>query len=204
MDVFNINRRRFLQTASATLAYSALGATGLDIIHPLKAYRVGLIGTGWYGKNDLFRLIQVADVDVVALCEVDRNLLDEAATLTSQRQKSGKVPKKYNDYRKMLAENEFDIVLIGTPDHWHALQCIDAIKAGAHVYVQKPISVDVIEGEAMVAAARKYNKVVQVGTQRKSTPHLIDAKKKIVDAGLLGKVSHVEMCCYYHMRANGN
>jgi len=95
-------------------------------------------------------------------------------------------------------------VLIGTPDYWHALQTIEAVKAGAHVYVQKPISVDVIEGEAMVAAARKYNRVVQVGTQRKSTPHLIDAKKNIVDAGLLGKVSHVEMCCYYHMRANGN
>ncbi len=72
------------------------------------------------------------------------------------------------------------------------------------MYVQKPTSVDVMEGEAMVAAARKYNRVVQVGTQRKSTPHLIDAKKNIVDAGLLGKVSHVEMCCYFHMRANGN
>ena len=66
------------------------------------------------------------------------------------------------------------------------------------MYVQKPISVDVMEGEAMLAAARKYNKVVQVGTQRRSTPHLLDAKKNIVDAGLLGKVSHVEMCCYYH------
>ncbi len=104
----------------------------------------------------------------------------------------------------MLAENKFDIILIGTPDHWHALQTIAAIKAGANVYVQKPISVDVIEGEAMVAAARKYNKVVQVGTQRKSTPHLIEAKKNIIDAGLLGKISHVEMCCYYHMRHNGN
>jgi predicted dehydrogenase len=62
----------------------------------------------------------------------------------------------------------------------------------------------VLEGEAMVAAARKYNKVVQVGTQRKSTPHIIDAKKNIVDAGLLGNIKHVEMCCYYHMRANGN
>jgi predicted dehydrogenase len=104
----------------------------------------------------------------------------------------------------MLAESGLDIVLIGTPDHWHALQTIDALKAGAHVYVQKPISVDVMEGEAMVAAARKYNRVVQVGTQRKSTPHLIDAKKNIVDAGMLGKISHVEMCCYYHMRNNGN
>jgi len=121
-----------------------------------------------------------------------------------QRQPSAKKPKLYNDYRKLLSENQLDIVLIGTPDHWHALQMIDAVKSGAHVYVQKPISVDVIEGESMVAAARKYNRVVQVGTQRKSTPHLIDAKKNIVDAGLLGKVSHVEMCCYYHMRNNGN
>lgn len=78
------------------------------------------------------------------------------------------------------------------------------MKSGAHVYVQKPISVDVIEGEAMVTAARKYNRVVQVGTQRRSTPHLIEAKKNIVDAGLLGKVSHAEMFCYYHMRNNSN
>jgi len=169
-----------------------------------KTYRVGLIGTGWYGKSDLFRLIQVAPVEVVALCDVDKNILDAAGKLVSERQKSGKVPKLYGDYRKMLAENKMDIVLIGTPDHWHALQTIDALKAGAHVYVQKPISVDVMEGEAMVAAARKYNKVVQVGTQRKSTPHLIDAKKNIVDAGLLGNIKHVEMCCYFHMRANGN
>jgi predicted dehydrogenase len=104
----------------------------------------------------------------------------------------------------MLAEKDLELVLIGSPDHWHALQCIEALKSGAHVYVQKPISVDVMEGEAMVAAARHYNKVVQVGTQRKSTPHLIDVKKQIVDSGLLGKVSQVDMCCYFHMRANGN
>lgn len=204
MNNFNINRRRFLKGATASLALTALGARGIDIINPQKTQRVGLIGTGWYGKSDLFRLIQVAPVEVVALCDVDKNQLDQAATLVSQRQKSGKKPRLYGDYRKMLSENEMDIVLIGTPDHWHALQTIDAVKAGAHVYVQKPISVDVMEGEAMVAAARKYNRVVQVGTQRKSTPHLIDAKKNIVDAGLLGKISHVEMCCYIHMRSNGN
>lgn len=201
---FNINRRRFLKSASASFALSVLGAKGLDIIYPDTPLRVGLIGTGWYGKSDLFRLIQVAPVEVVSLCDVDNRLLAEAATLVSQRQRSGKVPRTYNDYRKMLAEKDLDIVLIVTPDHWHALQTIDALKAGMHVYIQKPISVDVTEGEAMVAAARKYNKVVQVGTQRKSTPHLVEAKKNIVDAGLLGKVSHVEMCCYYHMRANGN
>ena len=197
MHLFNINRRQFIQGASASLALTTLGASGMDLsfIDPAKTYRVGLIGTGWYGKSDLFRLIQVAPVEVVALCDVDKNMLADAAKLVSQQ---------YGDYRKMLADNKLDIVLIGSPDHWHALQAIDAMKSGAHVYVQKPISVDVMEGEAMVAAARKYNKVVQVGTQRKSTPHLIDAKKNIVDAGLLGNVHHVEMCCYFPMRANGN
>jgi predicted dehydrogenase len=199
-----MNRRRFLAGTGACLSLLAVGANAGEIFHPLETIRVGLIGTGWYGKSDLFRLMQVATVDVVALCDVDRNLLDGAAKLVMARQKSKKAPKLYGDYRKMLAENKLDIVIIGTPDHWHALQAIEAVKSGAHLYVQKPISVDVIEGEAMVAAARKYNRVMQVGTQRKSTPHLIHAKKNIVDAGLLGKISHVEMCCYFHMRNNGS
>lgn len=204
MTTFHINRRHFLKGATAALALSALGAYGLDVVNPNKPYRVGLIGTGWYGKSDLFRLMQVAPVQVIALCDADENQLKEAGAMVAQRQKSGKTPKLYRDFRKMLSENQLDIVLVGSPDHWHALQTIEALKSGANVYVQKPISVDVLEGEAMLAAARKYGKTVQVGTQRKSTPHLIDAKKTIVDAGLLGKISHVEMCCYYHMRANGN
>ncbi len=198
-----INRRRFLQAGSASLALSSLGAKGMDLINQ-PAKRVGLIGTGWYGKSDLFRLIQVAPVEVVSLCDVDQRMLSEAASMVSQRQRSHKTPRTYTDYRDMLKEKDLDIVLIGSPDHWHALQMIDAVKAGADVYVQKPTSVDVTEGEAMVAAARKYQRVVQVGTQRKSTPHLIEAKKNIIDAGLLGKVAHAEVCCYYHMRANGN
>jgi predicted dehydrogenase len=204
MQTFDLNRRRFIKGATASLALAGLNASGMNVFNADKQYNVGLIGTGWYGKSDLFRLIQVSPVNVVALCDVDKNMLAEAGKMVSQRQKSKQVPKLYSDYRKMLAENKLDIVLIGSPDHWHAMQAIEALKSGAHVYVQKPISVDVLEGEAMVAAARRYNKVVQVGTQRKSTPHLINAKKRIVDAGLLGKVSHVEMCCYYHMRNNGN
>ena len=204
MSSFNIHRRRLLKGATATLALAALQASGMPSVFVDKTYRVALIGTGWYGKSDLFRLIQVAPVEVVSLCDVDKNMLSEAATMVSQRQRSKKRPRLYTDYRKMLGENELDIVLIGTPDHWHALQTIDAIRSGAHVYVQKPISVDVIEGEAMLAAARKYNRVVQVGVQRRSTPHLIDAKKNIVEAGLLGKIAHVEMCCYFPIRNNGN
>ena len=194
MNENHFTRRNFLKGATATVALSALGGRAMGLAAPDKVYRVGLIGTGWYGKSDLFRLIQVSPVEVVALCDVDRHQLENAAAMVAQRQRSRATPKLYGDYRKMLAENKLDIVLVGTPDHWHALIMIAAVKAGAHVYVQKPISVDVIEGEAMVAAARKYNRVVQVGTQRKSTPHLIEAKEKIVEAGLLGKVSHITIC----------
>ncbi len=204
MNSFNINRRHFLKGASASLALSSFGAYGLDLVNPAKPLRVGLIGTGWYGKSDLFRLMQVVPVEVVALCDPDRNMLTQAGQLVAARQKSRKTPRLYGNYQKLLAENQLDIVLIGSPDHWHPLQMVDAVKAGANVYVQKPISVDVLEGEAMVAAARKYGKTVQVGTQRKSTPHLIQAKKDIIDTGMLGKIAHVEMYCYYHMRNNGN
>ena len=90
MKDFNINRRRFLQGATASLALTTFGASGLDIINPLQTLRVGLIGTGWYGKSDLFRLIQVAPVEVVALCDVDKNMMNGAAAIVKQRQKSGK------------------------------------------------------------------------------------------------------------------
>ena len=204
MANFNLNRRKFIQSTSAVLTLSALQAKGLAFTRQNKNMRVGLIGTGWYGKSDLFRLMQVHDIDVVALCDVDSRHLQEAGRLISERQISRKVPKLYNDYRKMLAENQLDLVLIGTPDHWHARQAIDAMRSGAHLYLQKPVSIDVLEGEAILLTARKYNKKVQVGTQRRSTAHLIDAKNRIIDQGLLGKISHVEMCCYYHMRKNGN
>lgn len=204
MADFILNRRKFIQSTSAVLTLSALQAKGLAFADSLSNMRVALIGAGWYGKSDLFRLIQVSNVNVVAVCDVDQNRLEEAGRMISERQSSGKVPKLYGDYRKMLAENKLDVVVIGTPDHWHARQAIDAITSGAHVYLQKPTSVDVLEGEALLSTARKYNKKVQVGTQRRSTPHLIDAKENVIDKGLLGKISHVEMCCYYHMRQNGN
>jgi predicted dehydrogenase len=207
------NRRSFLKGSVASLALSSLAANAAanpapliskNSFKPTQKYTVALIGAGWYGKSDLFRLIQVADVDVVALCDADSVMLNEAADLITPRLKSKKRPKLYEDYRKLLKETKPELVLIGTPDHWHALIAIDAIKSGAHVYLQKPISVDVIEGEAIVAAARKYNRTVQIGTQRRSTPFLVDAKKRFVDSGMLGKVSHVEICCYYHMRNTSN
>jgi len=204
MTAFDPNRRKFIRRAGAALTLSALHSTGLPFDDAQTTMRVGLIGAGWYGKSDLFRLLQVSDVDVVAVCDVDKNHLEEARKLISERQVSKRVPALYGDYRKMLADHKLDLVLIGTPDHWHARQAIDAIASGAHLYLQKPVSVDVLEGEAILNTARKHNRKVQVGTQRRSTPHLIDAKTQVIDKGLLGKISHVEMCCYYHMRRDGN
>ncbi len=198
----NMNRRSFLKTATA----AGIALTGPAILAQSTArkYRVALIGCGWYGTSDLLRLIQVAPVEVVGLCDPDKKFLAATSELVCKRQNLTQAPPTYNDYRELLARKNFDLVVIGTPDHWHALQMIDAVAAGADVYVQKPISVDVIEGEAMVAAARRHNRVVQVGTQRKSTPHLIEVKQKVIEGGLLGKIAHVDMCCYHHMRANGN
>ncbi|MCC6861528.1 MAG: Gfo/Idh/MocA family oxidoreductase, partial [Bryobacterales bacterium] len=174
-----MNRREFFQSSAAGLALPFAAD---------KPRRVGVIGPGWYGKCDLFRLIQVAPVEVVSLCDVDKRMLAQAADMVAERQASKKKPRTYSDYREMLKEKDLDIVLVATPDHWHALAMIAAVQAGADVYVQKPISVDVVEGQAMLAAARKYKRVVQVGTQRRSTPHLMEARDRILKEGRLGHI----------------
>ena len=196
-----MHRREFLRAA-------AIGAVG-SAAWPRHSHRwadtplrVGLIGAGWYGKCDLFRLIQVAPVEVVSLCDVDRQLLTDAAAQVAARQASKETPRTYGDYRVMLAEQDLDLVLIATPDHWHALTAIEAMKAGANLYLQKPISVDVAEGQAIVAAARRYKRVVQVGMQRRSTPHLVHARDRILREGKLGAIGLVEIYCYYEMRAH--
>jgi predicted dehydrogenase len=198
-----MNRREFLRTGG-TFAVAMGGLDRYAEAFAESRLRVGLIGSGWYGKCDLLRLIQVAPVEVVSLCDVDKAMLADASQQVASRQLSKKTPRTYGDYRKMLAEKDLDLVIIATPDHWHALTFLETVKAGADVYVQKPISVDVVEGQAMLAAARQYGRVVQVGTQRRSTPHLMEAREQIVQAGRLGKVGLVEIYCYYHMRTREN
>ncbi len=201
-----MDRREFLQTSAGLTLFAAGGQTSRGYAKEFAQTkpRVGLIGSGWYGKCDLFRLIQVAPIEIVSLCDVDAKMLEDAAEQVAQRQASKKKPRTYKDYRAMLKEKDLDIVLIATPDHWHALPMIAAVEAGADVYVQKPISVDIVEGQAMVAAARKHKRVVQVGTQRRSTPHLVEARDRILREGKLGNIALVEIYCYYHMRTREN
>src|SRR5437773_7098016 len=134
-----MNRRTFLQTSTtAALALSTFPSYAAEIADQKK--RVGLIGCGWYGKCDLLRLVQVAPVEVVSLCDVDKQMLADAADIVASRQVSKKKPRTYSDYREMLRAKDLDIVLIAPPDHWHALIMIEAAKSGADIYVKKPIN----------------------------------------------------------------
>src|SRR5206468_9702942 len=138
-----MNRRQFIRAGTSALALSSLAslrgyAADPDVADIGNKKRVGIIGPGWYGKIDLFRLIQIAPVEVVSMCDVDKTMLSNAADMVAQRQLSRKRPRTYSDYREMLKEKDLDIILIGTPDHWHALTMIAACEAGADLYCQKP------------------------------------------------------------------
>ncbi len=192
-----MDRRKFL-ALTPPLLFSPAYAPAFA---PPQAKRptVALIGTGWYGKMDLFRLLQVAEVEVVALCDVDQQQLAGAKRLLQARHPE-QTPRTYADHRELLTQEQPDIALIETPDHWHALIAMDCLQAGCHLYLQKPVGVDVRECEAILDAARKHKRVVQVALQRRSTPHLIEAKERFIDSGKIGKIGHVDMWCYYPMR----
>lgn len=187
-----MHRRDFLATTPALL-FPTLPR------HLRPRPKVAVIGTGWYGKMDLLRLLQVAAVEVVGLCDVDERMLRGANELLRSRHPD-QSPRLYADHRQLLAREQPAIVLIETPDHWHALQAIDCLRAGCDLYLQKPVGADVRECEAVLDAARRHDRVVQVALQRRSTPHLLEMKRRYVDSGVLGDVHHVEMSCYYHMR----
>ena len=163
----SVNRRSFLKTsAAASVAFAAPSIRGAD---KNKKYRTALIGSGWWGMNILRTALAAGQSEAVALCDVDRSALDKAATEIEQL--TGGMPKKYKDFRDLLDEQKPEIVIVGTPDHWHPLQTIAACNAGAHVYVEKPIGHTVMEGRAMVNAARANDRVVQVGTHRRVSHH---------------------------------
>src|ERR1043165_6446159 len=122
-----MNRRQFLKNTSAAIFALSAASYVPTTFAAEKPKRVGLIGAGWYGKSDLWRLIQVPPVEVVAIADPAKDMLGGAVEIASQRQKSRKRPPTYGDYRQMLKEHQLDIVLIGSPDHWHALHAIAAI-----------------------------------------------------------------------------
>ncbi|MGK7396013.1 MAG: Gfo/Idh/MocA family protein [Candidatus Cyclobacteriaceae bacterium M3_2C_046] len=151
---------------------------------------VGLIGCKGMGFNNLKTFLTKSNVECAALCDVDSNVLNERAGETETIQ--GKKPKLYDDYRKLLERKDIDAVIIGTPDHWHCLQMVDAVSAGKDVYCEKPLGNSIQECNVMIKAAKRYDKVVQVGQWQRSDPHWRDAVKYLHD-GHIGRIRSVKV-----------
>ncbi len=171
--------KRGLATAGVTLAANARVLGANDRI------RVGVIGPGRQGRGDMRNFLANPDVEVVALCDVYEPHLLRA-------KQDAKLPEvaTYKDFRQVLDRKDVDAVLVATPDHWHALMTVEACKAGKDVYVEKPACVVVEEGRRMVQAARKYNRIVQLGTQQRSGEHYHEARE-LIQKGGIGKVTFV-------------
>jgi len=187
-----INRRNFVKTSvAAGMAFSAVPIIGAQRD---KKYTTALIGSGWWGMNILRVAIESGECKIVAMCDVDQNQLDPAVAEVEKL--SGDKPKKYKDYRELLDREKPEIAIVATPDHWHPLITIAAVKAGAHVYVEKPIGHTIKEGRAMVKAARNANRIVQVGTHRRASPHNISGMQ-FLKSGKVGRIGMVRAFVHY-------
>lgn len=186
------SRRRFMATSGAGLA-----AAWMPTVIPARAFgandriRTAHIGVRNQGTNNLKEILKNKNFDVVALCDVDSEVLAKAAKLVEDTNKKSNI-KTVKDFREVLDDKQVDGVVIVTPDHWHAIPTIEACEAGKDVYCEKPLSLFVTEGRAMVEAARKYQRVVQTGTQQRSDKRFRQAVE-IIRSGLLGKVHTIRV-----------
>lgn len=191
-------RRNFLQQTTALAGGAFLLPTiGVQPFRfsPSDEINIGAIGINGMGWADLKAALKLPGVNVVALCDVDKNVLDKRMKdLADMKVDTSKI-KLYGDYRKLLERKDIDAVIIGTPDHWHALIMIEACQAGKDVYVEKPVGNSIGECRAMIAAQKKYNRAVQVGQWQRSQQHFRDAVD-FVYSGQLGNIRTVKVWCY--------
>lgn len=185
-----MQRRQFLRNAAAGLAVGPF----IKISPRRIPYRTALIGSGWWGMNILRTALASGTVEVSGLCDVDATHLKGAADEIEQL--TGVRPATYDDYDALLAAESVDIAIVATPDHWHALPTIAALEAGAHVYLEKPISHTVDEGKAMLSRARETGRIVQVGTHRRVSPHNISARA-FIKGGHVGDIGMVRSFVHY-------
>lgn len=189
-----ISRRSFLhQGALATAAASILPSTSVAS-QADDRIQLGLIGCGWYGMVDVEAAFKVGGVEVVALCDVDTANLEQSAVKVEQLQ--GRRPRTFKHYEDLLKVDGLQAVIIATPPHWHALQFIAALDRGLDIYCEKPLAYDVREGEAMVAAAEKAGRVVQMGFQRRQSSAMRQAREYL-QQGNAGAIVQVEAQIHY-------
>jgi predicted dehydrogenase len=174
--------------AAQTAASTAAVAGANDRI------RLALIGAGGQGRGDLLAMLRTKNAECVAVADVD-DAQSQAALKAIADEGFRRPERVVRDYRQLLDDKSLDAVVVGTPDHWHALITIDACRAGKDVYCEKPLATSIAEGRAMVNAARKHERIVQVGTQQRSTPHFADAIE-FLRTGQLGKIRTVTVWAY--------
>ena len=190
------SRRSFIHhTALASAAFGAVPLLGQKTD---KKFRTAIIGPGWWGMNILAEAMASKRIKVVAMCDVDGRVLENV--IEEVKSASGDTPKGYKDYREMLEKEKPEIVIIATPDHWHALQSIAALKVGAHVFVEKPTGHTINESRAMVKAAKDSGTLVQVGLHRRIGPHHVSAMNFLKDPNNVGQVGMVR--CFAHSRGD--
>ena len=180
MTMKPLTRRQFTQTLA--VAGTATALSQFRVLGANERVRLGFIGVGNRGDQVLDAFLKQSDAEVIAVCDIYPPYLDFAA------RKAGTNPKQFADYRRLLDLKDVDAVVISTPDHWHALQTIHACAAGKDVYVEKPLSLCVAEGRAMVEAVKRHQRVCQVGTQRRSS-EMCREMAEFIRGGGIGKVT---------------
>jgi predicted dehydrogenase len=195
----SVTRRKFINDSSRIIA-----ATGLSTLAPASMFAsvrknnlspnekitVGLIGAKNMGFGDLENALKQPNVECAAICDIDDAILNQRTAEVTKLQ--GKAPVQYKDFRKLIDNKDIDAVIIGTPDHWHCLPFVYACQAGKDIYVEKPLANSIAECDIMVKAARKYNRVVQVGQQQRSGPHFKGAID-FIKAGKIGQLRKVNI-----------
>jgi predicted dehydrogenase len=191
MSETSVARRDFLRGASAATALSYSRVLGAN-----DRINLGVIGCGDRGMGDMGKFQVHKDVDVIAVCDIYGDKIDRA-------QQRAPNAKKFTDHRKLVETKEIDATLIATPDHWHAQTAIDALNAGKDVYVEKPLTLKIEEGPAIVKAARINERICQVGMQQRSGKHYLQARREYFDTGRLGKITLARTWWHgnnYHLR----
>ncbi|MDP8245613.1 MAG: Gfo/Idh/MocA family oxidoreductase [Candidatus Hinthialibacter antarcticus] len=179
-------RRDFHKTLGASLALGV--APAINVIGANERINIGVIGCGGRGQYDLSLFLRDENVRALAICDVDQERIDQTR---KDKLKGDSSVKAFKDFRDLLEINEIDAVIIGTPDHWHAIPFVRACEAGKDVYCEKPLALTIGEGRKMVTAARKHKRVTQIGTQQRTIPHFKQAVE-LLHSGKIGKMTHVE------------
>jgi predicted dehydrogenase len=180
----SMDRRDFMKIGAGGLAFAAGSRIGISASDKVQ---VGVIGYGRQGSWNTRDFMKQPEVSIAAVCDVYQPHLDKA--LADAKEK-GHTPDVYKDFRRILDRKDIDAVIISTPDHWHAYQTVAACDSGKDVYVEKPIATSIVEGRKMVDAARRNNRMVQVGTQQRSADHF-QKVVELVRSGAIGKISEV-------------